>query len=99
MFDLMEAAKQNSKVLPFEQYHNSEITWENVAKFLYSESLISNEILKDRILNQGGAFRGNVEIQSGLWFAPQGRKSVFSHFPGVAELLYKLNKYKEIHIL
>lgn len=92
MFDLMEKAKQNSKVLPIEQYHTSEITWESVAKFLYSESLIPNEILKDRILNQGGAFRGNVEIQSGLWFAPQGRKSIFSHFKGVTELLYKLNK-------
>jgi hypothetical protein len=92
MFDLMENAKQNSKVLTVEKYHTSEITWEDVAKFLYSESLIPNEILKDRILNQGGSFRGNVEIQSGLWFAPQGRKSIFSHFKGVTEILYKLNK-------
>jgi mannose-6-phosphate isomerase-like protein (cupin superfamily) len=92
MFDLMEKAKQDGKVLTVEKYHTPEITWEDVAKFLYSESLIPNEILKDRILNQGGAFRGNVEIQSGLWFAPQGRKSIFSHFKGVTELLYKLNK-------
>ena len=88
----MENAKQNGEVLTVEKYHTSEITWEDVAKFLYSESLIPNEILKDRIFNQGGAFRGNVEIQSGLWFAPQGRKSIFSHFKGVTELLYKLNK-------
>jgi len=88
----MQKAKNDSKVLIFEQFHITDITWENVAKFLYNESLIPNEILKDRILNQGGNFRGNVEIQSGLWFAPQGRKTVFNSFPGVSELLYKLNK-------
>jgi len=92
MFNLMENAKQNGEVLTVEKYHTSEITWEDVAKFLYSESLIPNEILKERIYNQGGTLRGNVEIQSGLWFAPQGRKSIFSHFKGVTELLYKLNK-------
>lgn len=92
MFDLMQEAKNNSKVLIFDQFHLSDITWEDVVKFLYSESLIPNEVLRNRILNQGGVFRGNVEVQSGLWFAPQGRKSVFSYFEGVTELLYKLNK-------
>jgi hypothetical protein len=50
MFDLMEKAKQDGKVLTVEKYHTPEITWEDVAKFLYSESLIPNQILKDRML-------------------------------------------------
>ena len=48
----MEKAKQNGEVLTVEKYHTSEITWEDVVKFLYSESLIPNEILKDSIISE-----------------------------------------------
>ena len=87
----MKKAKENTQVLIFEQFHTPEITWEDIVNFIYKESLIPNETLKNRILEQGGDYRGNVEIQSKLWFAPQGRKTIFENFKGVSELLYKLN--------
>jgi hypothetical protein len=91
-------AKKNKQALVFEKYQMPEITWEDVLSFLYKESLVTNNDLRNKV-NQMNNFEdfnsiGNVQIQNKFWLSPQSH-NIFKDFNGVSELLYKLNDSKD----
>lgn len=98
MLDLIKEAKKNKHGLVFEKYQIPEITWEDMMKYIYKESTMSNPDLAERVkrVNNPDALDniGNIQIQNKFWLAPQN-SNLFDEFAGVAELLYKLNNSKD----
>jgi quercetin dioxygenase-like cupin family protein len=98
MFDLIDNAKNNKHGLVFERYQVPEITWEDIIKFIYQESVINNPNLRSKVQKTNNLdfldYIGNVQIQNKFWLAPQ-TNNLFEKFKGVSELLYKLNNSQE----
>lgn len=94
MFDLIKEAKANRVGIVFEQYQIPTITWEDMMKYIYKESTITNLNLEEKAakLNNHRAldYIGNIQIQERFWLAPQ-TSDLFEELDGVSELLYKLN--------
>jgi hypothetical protein len=94
MLDIFKQAKINKEVLHFENFQAPEITWEDATKFIYKESTFSNKELNqnhDRV-NKGETIHGNMIMNRG-YLLPQTR-NLFSVFPGVTELMNKVNDTK-----
>jgi hypothetical protein len=98
MLDLIKEAKKNKHGLVFEKYQIPEITWEDMMKYIYKESTMSNPDLAERVkkVNNPDALDniGNIQIQNKFWLAPQN-SNLFDEFVGVTDLLYKLNNFKD----
>jgi hypothetical protein len=98
MLNKIKQAKANNQALVFEKYQIPEITWEDMMKFIYDESVLSNPYLRDKAkqVNNPDAldFIGNIQIQNKFWLAPQ-TNNLFEKFNGMAELLYNLNESNE----
>ena len=98
MLDKIKEAKENSHGIVFEKYQTPEITWEDMMKFIFKESIGNNSGLKERVEKTNNLdtldYIGNIQIQTKLWLAPQ-TNYLFDEFAGVSELLYKLNDGKD----
>ena len=49
MFDLIQEAKNNKHGLVFEKYQMPEITWEDIVKHIYNESILNNPALREKV--------------------------------------------------
>jgi hypothetical protein len=97
MIEQFKKAKINKEVLYFKNFQPTKITWDEVLKFIFDETKISNPNLKKKInINNELDVLGNVQIQNKFWLAPQ-TNNLFSRFDGVTELLFKVNGNKEDH--
>lgn len=98
MLDKIKSAKINKEGIVFRKYQIPEITWEDIIKFIFKESTISNHNLREKVEKVGNQdwfdFIGNIQIQNKFWLAPQ-TNNLFEEFPGVSELLYKFNNFKD----
>lgn len=98
MLELIKEAKENSHAIVFEKYQMPEITWEDMMKYIYKESIAKNWDLAEKVKKVNNLdsldFIGNIQIQNKFWLAPQ-TGYLFDEFPGISELLYKLNNSKD----
>jgi hypothetical protein len=98
MFELIKEAKKHSQAILFEKYQIPEITWEDIMKFVYEESVLSNPNLRNKVKQVNNLdvldFIGNIQIQNKFWLAPQ-TNNLFEKFKGISELLYSLNQSNE----
>jgi hypothetical protein len=94
MLEAIKEAKKNKHGILFEKYQIPEISWEDLVKFIFKESILYNEHLSKKIEKMNNLeildCIGNIQIQNKLWLAPQ-TNYLFDEFAGVSELLYKLN--------
>ena len=96
MFDLIKEAKENKHGVVFRDYQKPNITWEELLTFIFKESKKENPTLLEKTKRHPEFLScvGNIQVQDGLWLAPQ-TNGIFEEFNGVSELLYKLNDSKE----
>lgn len=98
MLDKIKEAKEKSYGIVFEKYQIPEITWEDMMKFIFKESLGINDDLQERVKKTNNIdaldYIGNIQIQNKFWLAPQ-TNYLFDEFAGVSELLYNLNEGKD----
>ena len=98
MFELIKEAKKNSQAIVFENYQKPNISWEDMMKFIYDESVLSNPSLRDKVKQLNNLdvldFIGNIQMQNKFWLAPQ-TNNLFEKFKGISELLYTLNESNE----
>jgi hypothetical protein len=98
MFDLIEEAKKKKQGIVFKNYQTPTVTWEDMVRHIYKESVSSDPVAKDleqrvKETNNRDAIDsiGRVQIQTKLWLSPQ-QNNLFEEFPEMGQLLYKLNK-------
>ena len=94
MFNIIKEAKEKKEGVVFKKYQIPKITWEDMMKYIYKESTISNSYLEEKVKKFGNHIVldsiGNIQIQERFWLAPQTH-DLFDQFDDVSELLYKLN--------
>ena len=98
MFELIKEAKKHSQAIVFKNYQKPNISWEDMMKFIYDESVLSNPSLRDKVKQLNNLdvldFIGNIQMQNKFWLAPQ-TNNLFEKFKGISELLYTLNELNE----
>ena len=98
MFELIKEAKKHSQAIVFKNYQKPNISWEDMMKFIYDESVLSNPSLRDKVKQLNNLdvldFIGNIQMQNKFWLAPQ-TNNLFEKFKGISELLYTLNESNE----
>ena len=94
MFNMIKEAKEKKEGIVFKKYQMPKITWEDMVRYIYKESTLSNSDLEEKVKKVGNHKTldniGNIQIQERFWLAPQ-TPDLFSEFEGLSELLYKLN--------
>lgn len=95
MIDIWKNAKLNKEVLYFEKFHEPKITWEDIVKFIYTESITKSSLKENfnnglAYPNKGGEVVGNLYIDYGTYLLPQ-TSSLHNIFEGVSELMEKVN--------
>jgi hypothetical protein len=90
MINIFKEAKLNKQILHFENFQTPEITWEDAINFIYKESTIINNRLKENPGYGGsGKVYGNIQSMNG-YLLPQ-TNNLFPVFKGVSEFMKKVN--------
>jgi hypothetical protein len=89
MKEIWKNAKENKKILLFENFQKPEITWDEVLSFVYEQSSKYNSKIIDEAKKTNGSAVGNILAFNGYFFIKEN--NLFSTFKGVKELLKKVN--------